>query len=1066
MKVKEEEKIKEPKIQKLRQQQQEKITITDSKAKVNHQADNKQFNVQLIILEEVKKLKVNLEVTDKNKSKSIYSTSVTLNELKNLNKFFSQFKDYSEAFDYLLKNFTKIDRTKVSFLNNNKDIKISLLFSLNDISQKNNSDIIEDNIELTLHNYSINSNKTLANLNSVVNNLKSGFDKFNSMLKELKASLNNEKVERNEKINELENALNSKFNEKNDKIIQELKTKIESIEKQGVSPSQNGMEDKTNGIDTGTGPDLIDEKLFDVYSKMEVYDNELDSIKKNIEEGFIKHKNEINKNNKIFLEKENELSELITDKFQEFFEKINSLDENMKNIEDKNGEIENYVNDKMIEIDNKTNICFNELIKKINKKSYNLNISEDDIKLRFNGIIHKIVEDNLYSEKNFQTIINEKMNEFKKGFNEQINERLKAFEEKLLDLTNKINDKKIDKDNNDNIFEEKLKELEEKMNNFEKVINNLKNENNKDINNNIEYKINDFNDFFTKKFEEIEQFKININDNLTKAESKINEHKLKLNDIDTQILEICEEINKAKSEEKKDEAINNNEPEINSLKEEIKDINSDLKNNINPKLNELTDKINETNLQIINIIETKVKSLQKKLDTNSKTNSSDKLKEINQKNNNQIIDEINTIKEESNKNLNETKNNIDNKSKEINSKIYEAKKELYTMINKINDHIKEDNKDINNKIFSLRNDLLKTIDNKNALIENKIKSNEGKLISFENKINKITKDNQSYLDKINTIEKGNKSNIDINKSFDNKLKDLDTYIKSVDLKLNFLDNKIKQMDNRVEIKKSKEYSSKTLVSSNSNGKIVPNPKISFYRSIVPKNVGLNINSDDTDDELKTQKNTSFINKQKSRINLSKEKSSIFELSINSKILKKEDINENFFLFKKLKGIYPYNRYIKLVLQYRATRDGDLSKDFHRICDLIGPNITLIKTKKGYIFGGFTIKMWKHNFKDIKKDDYDYGTEIKDSQAFGFSVNKKKIYENGKPNENIIYCNKNYGPCFKNYFFKVFNECLKNGGVCGRIGESNFIGIDKQYEFNGGEEKFDIEEIEVFQIGFR
>jgi hypothetical protein len=44
--------------------------------------------------------------------------------------------------------------------------------------------------------------------------------------------------------------------------------------------------------------------------------------------------------------------------------------------------------------------------------------------------------------------------------------------------------------------------------------------------------------------------------------------------------------------------------------------------------------------------------------------------------------------------------------------------------------------------------------------------------------------------------------------------------------------------------------------------------------------------------------------------------------------------------------------------------------------------------------------------------------------------------------------------------------LKNGGVCGRIGESNFIGIDKQYEFNGGEEKFDIEEIEVFQIGFR
>ena len=239
------------------------------------------------------------------------------------------------------------------------------------------------------------------------------------------------------------------------------------------------MEDKTNGIDTGTGPDLIDEKLFDVYSKMEVYDNELDSIKKNIEEGFIKHKNEINKNNKIFLEKENELSKLITEKFQEFFDKINSLDENMKIIEDKNGEIENYVNDKMMEIDNKTNICFNELIKKINKKSYNIN--EDDIKLRFNGIINKMVEDNLNSEKNVQIIINEKINEYKKGFNEQINEKLKAFDEKLLGLSNKINDKTIDKDDkNNNKYEEKLKELEEKMEDLEKIINKLKNENNKD----------------------------------------------------------------------------------------------------------------------------------------------------------------------------------------------------------------------------------------------------------------------------------------------------------------------------------------------------------------------------------------------------------------------------------------------------------------------------------------------------------------------------------------------------------------------------------------------------------
>ena len=168
----------------------------------------------------------------------------------------------------------------------------------------------------------------------------------------------------------------------------------------------------------------------------------------------------------------------------------------------------------------------------------------------------------------------------------------------------------------------------------------------------------------------------------------------------------------------------------------------------------------------------------------------------------------------------------------------------------------------------------------------------------------------------------------------------------------------------------------------------------------------------------------------------------------------------------MKEIYAYNRYIKLNLVYRASRDGDLAKDFHFKCDFIGPNLTLIKTKKQYIFGGFTIKTWKHLFKDVNNEDPECGTELKDEQAFGFSLNENKIYENGKPDESIIYCNSNYGPCFKNFFFKIFDKCFENGGICGNIQESNFIGIEQEYEFNGGEQYFNVEEIEVFQIAFR
>ena len=61
------------------------------------------------------------------------------------------------------------------------------------------------------------------------------------------------------------------------------------------------------------------------------------------------------------MEKENELAKLITEKFDDFIQRLNSYDE-------KNSELENNFNDKIIDLDNKTNICFNELIKKINAK--------------------------------------------------------------------------------------------------------------------------------------------------------------------------------------------------------------------------------------------------------------------------------------------------------------------------------------------------------------------------------------------------------------------------------------------------------------------------------------------------------------------------------------------------------------------------------------------------------------------------------------------------------------------------------------------------------------------------
>jgi hypothetical protein len=70
---------------------------------------------------------------------------------------------------------------------------------------------------------------------------------------------------------------------------------------------------------------------------------------------------------------------------------------------------------------------------------------------------------------------------------------------------------------------------------------------------------------------------------------------------------------------------------------------------------------------------------------------------------------------------------------------------------------------------------------------------------------------------------------------------------------------------------------------------------------------------------------------------------------------------------------------KWELKYRATRDGYRGTDFHLKCDGIANTLTVIKTKNGNIFGGFTEKCWSSSNRSIA-----------DPKAFIFSlINKEK-----------------------------------------------------------------------------
>jgi hypothetical protein len=182
--------------------------------------------------------------------------------------------------------------------------------------------------------------------------------------------------------------------------------------------------------------------------------------------------------------------------------------------------------------------------------------------------------------------------------------------------------------------------------------------------------------------------------------------------------------------------------------------------------------------------------------------------------------------------------------------------------------------------------------------------------------------------------------------------------------------------------------------------------------------------------------------------------------IDSKIVNYDDI---IFLKNRIKEIHPKINTINFNLVYRASEDGDKAADFHNKCDKIGPNITLIKTKKGYVFGGFTFKNWEHMPRDIDVNKPNLGSASRDSRAFGFCVNNQKIYNNEKPNEFAIWCNRNFGPTFKNNLFQIFDSCLRKGGYCSIKSNSHFGGQNYDYEISGGESRFRVEELEVYEV---
>ena len=696
------------------------------------------------------------------------------------------------------------------------------------------------------------------------------------------------------------------------------------------------------------------------------------------------------------------------------------------------------------------------------KIQFNLIITDEEDKFEFDFILIKNIDDGTGENENE----NEGENEMEEGVEQMINEVNEINDMNEINEVNELNEgNDIMEKNTPSQVENKKPKDENKINenvnpnmnkaNIEKdkkeiLISNPQNENGEQNMNGMKDEllkiINSLSDNFNNQIMKQNKAFDSMKEDLAKqSDAKINQMKDELNKKDNEIIELKNTINNLKQK-------------LDDYESKLKDVNIKFDNikidNIKPLQN--SSKKNEQNNNDGNLdnnkIMNEVKNNLKGFD--NKISEVKNIFENNKKDNDNII-----------KNLTEKINNLDknlqkNKTKENdNTKISSIEKGLKALDDKINtyefDQLIENiailmEKQNDNKIYEMINkletqisdikqklnkrDSLESSKNKNKFdpeLINKINNHENLITKLQTKLNKIQDEKQ------------------IDNSSKNKLSDIAKQSNDLKSKVDSLITLTKKLENN-----NKELNSKTNDLSNkfSQISVVPNPqfqsrkisdpKTKYYRTIENQNINQEMSYyNRTNPNINTN------------LNLSKD-------SFNSKIVNFSDIT---FLQNRIMQINPKIREVFFSLVYRASEDGDKAANFHQKCDRIGPNVVLIKTKKGSVFGGFTFRNWEHLARDTDVNRPNLGSASRDSNAFGFNVNKQKIYNNEKPNEFAIWCNRNFGPTFKNNLFQIFDHSLKKGGYCNLRKNSNFGGQLFDYEISGGEPKFKIDELEVFEV---
>ena len=265
----------------------------------------------------------------------------------------------------------------------------------------------------------------------------------------------------------------------------------------------------------------------------------------------------------------------------------------------------------------------------------------------------------------------------------------------------------------------------------------------------------------------------------------------------------------------------------------------------------------------------------------------------------------------------------------------------------------------------------------------------------------------------------NSNKIQIDNSFlISKLEQLEKEISSLKLEIEFLKEKNQTLENKINLIQNTQ-----IVNSNS-----PNSEFQIKK----------INTSIINSPLKHSKNNSLLESQRTSIPLEKIKITESEIVKNSEI-------------KLINSWIKPDTEIKYKLIFSTKINGDDSSTFHLLCDDNFPTLTIIKTKTGFRFGGYTTIPWKS----------DSLVFYKDNLAFLFSLDKKMKYLPENPDE-AICCISGCGPTFGASDLTIRNECTKN---CNSFCQGPQSYQMEKSELSGGVEKFVVDCYEVYLVEF-